>query len=45
MQHKLNAIADALSDLMRHVGQDDEQLAEDRRELRAAGGLEDCESA
>ena len=45
VQHKLNAIAEGLSDLMRHVGQGDEQLAQDCRELRAAVGLEDHESA
>jgi low affinity Fe/Cu permease len=45
VQHKLNAIAEALSDLMRHVGQGDERLAQDCRELRAAVGLENHESA
>ena len=44
VQHKLNAIADGLSELMRHVGQGDERLAEDDRELRAAVGLENHES-
>ena len=45
VQHKLNAIAEGLADLMRHVGQGDERLTEDRRELLAAVGLEDHESA
>lgn len=45
MQHKVNAIAEALADLMRHVGQRDERLAQDCRELRAAVGPEDHESA
>jgi low affinity Fe/Cu permease len=45
VQHKLNAIAEGLSDLMRHVGQGDEQLAKDCRELRTAVGLENHESA
>ena len=45
VQHKLNAIADGLSNLMRHVGQGDEQMEKDLRELRAAVGLENRESA
>ncbi|WP_222719382.1 low affinity iron permease family protein [Actinokineospora xionganensis] len=45
VQHKLNAIADGLSDLMGHVGMDSADLRKDRRELRAAVGLEDHESA
>ena len=45
VQHKLNAIADGLADLMRHVGDGDERLTEDLKELRAAVGLEDRESA
>ena len=45
VQHKLNAIADGLADLMRHVGGDDERLRNDLKELRAAVGLEDRESA
>ncbi|WP_369830926.1 low affinity iron permease family protein [Mycobacterium sp. NS-7484] len=44
LQHKLNAIADALSDLMREVGGDDHRLDKDRKELHAAVGLEDHES-
>ena len=45
VQHKLNAIADALADLMRHVGDGDERLTKDLQELRAAVGLENRESA
>lgn len=45
VQHKLNAIADGLADLMRHVGQGDERLTNDLMELRAAVGLEERESA
>lgn len=45
VQHKLNAIADGLADLMRHVGEGDERLTNDLMELRAAVGLEDRESA
>ena len=45
VQHKLNAIADGLSDLMNHFTEDNPQLRHDRRELRAAVGLEDRESA
>ncbi|MFI9454070.1 hypothetical protein [Amycolatopsis sp. NPDC052450] len=45
VQHKLNAIADALSDLMRTVGEDHPELRRDRDELRHAVGLEDRESA
>ncbi|KAA0111504.1 hypothetical protein CIW51_28030 [Mycolicibacterium sp. P9-22] len=41
VQQKLNAIADALADLMRN----DPRLAEDRDELIAAVGLEDRESS
>lgn len=40
LQQKLNAIADALADLMR-TGQPDAQLEQDRRELMEAVGLED----
>jgi low affinity Fe/Cu permease len=43
VQQKLNAIADALADLMRSGN--DTQLARDRKELLAAVGLEDRESA
>jgi hypothetical protein len=45
VQHKLNAIADALSDLMGHLAHDNPDLRRDRAELRAAVGLEDRESA
>lgn len=47
VQHKLNAIADALADLMTQVAndQEDRPLHRDVRELRAAVGLEDKESA
>jgi Low affinity iron permease len=44
VQHKLNAIADGLGNLMEHLaGQDDEELRRNQRELRAAVGLEDRE--
>lgn len=47
MQHKLNAVADGLADLMEQVGEQYErgQLAEDLAELRAAVGLEQRESS
>jgi Flp pilus assembly protein TadB len=47
LQHKLNAIADGLADLMTRVAhyQDDAPLHEDVKELRAAVGLEQKESA
>lgn len=45
VQHKLNAVADALSDLMRHLGADNPELRRDATELRAAVGLEERESA
>ncbi|WP_245647036.1 low affinity iron permease family protein [Microtetraspora niveoalba] len=47
IQHKLNAVADALGDLMTHVARDraGASLDDDVRELRAAVGLEDKESA
>ena len=46
-QHKLNAIADGLADLMAHLAEqhDDEELRHDIRELRAAVGLEEHESS
>ena len=46
VQHKLNAIADALADLMTEVGRgiDDDTLENDVAELRAAVGLETRES-
>ena len=45
-QHKLNAIADGLADLMTYISEraNDESLRQDIRELRAAVGLEDRES-
>jgi low affinity Fe/Cu permease len=44
-QHKLNAIADAMADLMDHMADryDDEDLRGDIRELRLAVGLEERE--
>jgi low affinity Fe/Cu permease len=47
LQQKLNAIADGLADLMTHHAGDDDshQLHRDVRELRAAVGLEEHESA
>ena len=47
-QHKLNAIADGLADLMAFIEDDDpdkSRLRDDLRELRAAVGLEDFESS
>ncbi len=45
-QHKLNAIADGLADLMAHIAAQtsDDKLRNDIAELRAAVGLEDHES-
>ena len=45
-QHKLNALADGLADLMNHIAERDEDLdlRRDIGELRAAVGLEDRES-
>jgi hypothetical protein len=45
VQHKLNAIADGLADLMGALADDKPGLRRDRDELRAAIGLEDRESA
>lgn len=47
LQHKLNAIADGLADLMGHLAEraDDEDLRRDIRELRAAVGLEKRETS
>ncbi|NUT34176.1 MAG: hypothetical protein HOV79_14005 [Hamadaea sp.] len=47
VQHKLNAIADALADLMTQVADDqsDRPLHRDVRELREAVGLEEKESS
>ncbi len=46
VQHKLNAIADGLADVMAHLADDDEErdLGRDMMELRAAVGLEEQES-
>ena len=46
VQHKLNAIADGLSDLMAHLADNDDErdLEKDVAELRAAVGLEQHES-
>ena len=43
-QHKLNAIADALADLMAHSSAERDGLHEAIKELRGAVGLEDRES-
>jgi hypothetical protein len=40
MHAKLDAIADALADLMTHVGSGDQQLTEDIAELRESIGAE-----
>ena len=47
LQHKLNALADGLADLMEHVAGSaaNEDLRHDMIELRAAVGLEDKESS
>ncbi|WP_117214656.1 low affinity iron permease family protein [Allorhizocola rhizosphaerae] len=48
VQHKLNAIADGLADLMRSVSHDhpkSKELQKDLEELRQAVGLEERESA
>jgi low affinity Fe/Cu permease len=45
IQQKLNAIADGLSDVMASMVDSDPKLEHDRRELRAAVGLENRESA
>lgn len=45
VQHKLNAIADALADLMAQVADDHPKLHTDCAELRAAVGLEQRETA
>ena len=44
LQHKLNAIADALADVMHHMGNENEGLRDDEKELREAVGLEERES-
>jgi hypothetical protein len=43
-QHKLNAIANGLADLMAHLAHEGDQLADDLVELRRAVGLEERES-
>ena len=43
-QHKLNAIADGLADLMERFAEDDPGLTDEIDELKAAVGLEDRES-
>lgn len=45
IQHKLNAIADGLADLMHHVSDDDDDLSRDVIELQRAVGLESHESS
>lgn len=46
LQHKLNAIADALADLMEQTtGGDQPQLRQDRQELLQAVGLEEREGS
>lgn len=45
LQQKLNAVADGLADLMQAVAADNPALQHDRRELLAAVGLENRESA
>jgi hypothetical protein len=46
VQHKLNALADGLADVMAHLASGGEkgELEHDLRELRAAVGLEEHES-
>ncbi|MFI6866121.1 low affinity iron permease family protein [Nocardia sp. NPDC050406] len=44
-QHKLNAVADGLADLMRELGRDYPELQGHRRELIDAVGLEERESS
>jgi hypothetical protein len=47
LQHKLNAIADGMADLMLHLSErdDDDRLRKDIEELRLAVGLEQRESS
>src|SRR6266542_4472853 len=40
IQHKLNAMAEGLADLMQHVGGDNPEFSKDIQELREAVGLE-----
>lgn len=45
VQHKLNALADGLADVMAHLaGEDERDLHKDLEELRSAVGLENKES-
>lgn len=46
VQHKLNALADGLADVMAHLANGDEEhdLQKDMEELRAAVGIEEYES-
>ena len=45
VQHKLNALADGLADVMAHLaGQEDSDIQQDLEELRSAVGLETKES-
>ncbi|HEX4778695.1 MAG TPA: low affinity iron permease family protein [Acidimicrobiia bacterium] len=43
-QHKLNAIADGLADLMEHIAGDDAAFGQEIHELKLAVGLEEHES-
>jgi low affinity Fe/Cu permease len=43
-QHKLNAIADGLADLMEHIGGENQALQREIRELKLAVGLEHHEA-
>jgi low affinity Fe/Cu permease len=43
-QHKLNAIAKGLADLMTYLSEEGDDIRDDIKELRAAVGLEDRES-
>jgi hypothetical protein len=45
VQHKLNAIADGLADLMHHLSDGHDDLGQDVLELRQAVGLEGRESS
>ncbi|WP_308283176.1 low affinity iron permease family protein [Pseudonocardia nigra] len=45
VQHKLNAIADGLADLMNELADDNPALRAECKDLRAAVGLENRESA
>jgi low affinity Fe/Cu permease len=45
VQHKLNALAEALAEVMGHIAGENEGLHQSKRELRDAVGLENKESA